>query len=156
MKKSQSHASHPAFHTLLAKPANDAYYRGSGPLKCNQRRERRGKHRGRPELHGVDSERERVTMYRRFVVVGVAVVLSLGASTVLAQCDCGPAVATYAPVAPSYTAYYAPTPYVTYYAPRPYVAYYPTVRPHVTYYAPVVRPYAAYYRVPRRAVYWGW
>lgn len=85
-------------------------------------------------------------MFSRFVVVGVAVVLSFSASTVLAQCGCGPVVTTYAPVAPNYTTYYAPTPYVAYYAPTPYVSYY----------APVVRPYVAYYRVPRWSFYWGW
>jgi hypothetical protein len=93
-------------------------------------------------------------MYRRFVAVGVAVVLTLSASTVLAQCGCGPVVTTYAP---SYTAYYAPTPYVAYYAsPTPYVTYYRPVTPYVTYYAPVVRPYVTYYRMPRWSFYWGW
>jgi hypothetical protein len=96
-------------------------------------------------------------MYRRFVVVGVAVVLSLSAATVLAQCGCGPVVTTYAPVAPSYTTYYAPTPHVTYYAPAaPCVTYYAPPTRYVTYYAPVARPYVAYYRMPRWSFYWGW
>ena len=95
-------------------------------------------------------------MYRRFVAVGVAVVVSLSAATVLGQCGCGPVTATYAPVAPSYTTYYAPTPYVTYYAPpAPYVTHYAPARPYVTYYAPRVRPYVTYYRMPRWGVYWG-
>ena len=95
-------------------------------------------------------------MYRRFVAVGVAVVVSLSAATVLGQCGCGPVTAAYAPVAPSYTTYYAPTPYATYYVPpAPYVTHYAPVRPYVTYYAPRVRPYVTYYRMPRWGVYWG-
>ena len=103
-------------------------------------------------------------MYRQFIVVGVAVVLSLSASTVLAQCGCGPAVTKYAPVVPSYTTYYAAAPYVTYYAApapsvvyyapvAPYVTYYAPATPYVTYYAPVARPYVAYYGVPGWSVY---
>ena len=70
------------------------------------------------------------------------------------SCGCGPVVTTYAP---SYTTYYAPTPYVTYYAsPKPYVTYYRPVTPYVTYYGPVVRPYVTYYRMPRWSFYWGW
>jgi len=86
-------------------------------------------------------------MYKRLVVLSVAVVVGLIASTVLAQCSCG-AAQTYAPVVPSYVTYYAPATYVTSYMPAtPQVAYYaPVARPYVTtYYAQVARPYAAYY-----------
>ena len=106
-------------------------------------------------------------MYKQFIALAVAVVMSLSASTVLAQCNCGPVATTPAPVVPSpltysapasHVTYYAPpTPHVTYYAPpRPHVAYYaPPIapRPYVTYYAPPVRPYVAYYGAPGWSVF---
>lgn len=98
-------------------------------------------------------------MYRPFVVVAVALVLGLIASEASAQCGCS-ATTVYTPVAPSYSAYYAPA--VTYYAPRPTVTYYAPVTPRVSYYtpyrayyAPVVRPYSVYYYgVPRWRPFW--
>jgi len=98
-------------------------------------------------------------MYRPFVVIAAALVLSWTASAALAQCGCG-ATTVYTPVAPSYTAYYAPA--VTYYAPTPAVTYYAPVTPQVTYYtpyttyyAPVVPPYRGYYYgVPRSRLFW--
>ncbi len=61
-------------------------------------------------------------MNRSLVGVAAAVVCLLGVSTALAQCSCGTAQVTYAPVAADYTTYYAPT--VAYYAPTPQVSYY--------------------------------
>jgi len=100
-------------------------------------------------------------MYRPFVVIAAALVLSWTASAALAQCGCG-ATTVYTPVAPSYTAYYAPA--VTYYAPTPAVTYYAPVTPQVTYYAPVTpqvtyyTPYTTYYAPvvpPYRGYYYG-
>jgi hypothetical protein len=82
-------------------------------------------------------------MYKRCVAIVVAAVFLLSASTALAQCGCGP---VYAPAAPSYTTYYAPT--VSYYAPAPHVTYYAPATPYVTYAAPVVQPYVSYYAAP--------
>jgi hypothetical protein len=82
-------------------------------------------------------------MYKRLAVVAVAVVLSLGASPVLAQCGCGSVPTTYSPAASSYTTYYTST--VTYYPPASYVTYYTPATPQVAYYAPVAQPYTTYY-----------
>jgi hypothetical protein len=93
-------------------------------------------------------------MYGRFVVLSVAVGLSLIASTVLAQCGCDSTQTTYTPVVPSYATndtpavtYYPTTQYATYYTPAtPQAAYYaPAPQPYTTYYAPVAQPYAANY-----------
>ena len=100
-------------------------------------------------------------MYRQCAVLAVAIVIGLIASTVLAQCNCGPVATTPAPVVPSPATYSAPashvthyspvTPHITYYAapavPTPHVTYYAPPRPHVTYYAPP-RPHVAYYAPP--------
>ncbi len=85
----------------------------------------------------------------------------LAASTVFAQCGCGATTTTYMPVAPTYTAYYAPAtvyypaetytscyvPTTTYYAPEVYTSYY---TPATTYYAPAA--YTSYY-TPTTAYY---
>jgi len=81
-------------------------------------------------------------MFQRWVPVVAAVVLSLIASTALAECGCGPAVTTYAPAAGNYTLSY--TPAVTYVAPESYVAYSAPAASYVSYYAPAVQPYVAY------------
>lgn len=96
-------------------------------------------------------------MYRGYIAVGVALMVSLSAVTALGQCGYS-IVPTYAPVAPVYNTYYAPAPHVSYYAPSPYVTHYAPVRPYVgVYYAPRVRPYVSYYRGTRwGGVYIGW
>lgn len=101
-------------------------------------------------------------MYKRFAVVAVAVVLSLGTSTLLAQCGCGFAPTTYSPT----IAYYAPAPQVTCYAPAtPRVTYYapvaqtqvayctPAAQSCVTSYAPAAQPVVAYYGVAGVSIY---
>jgi hypothetical protein len=102
-------------------------------------------------------------MYKRLVIVAVAVAACLSASTLVAQCGCEPAV-SYAPAYTTYYAapqavYYAPaTPYVSYYAPSAptYTSYYAPAYP--TYYAsPYVSYYSPYYVAPRYRVWrWGW
>jgi hypothetical protein len=103
-------------------------------------------------------------MCRRLVLVAIAVVISLFASSVFAQCGCGSVGTTYAPVAPSYSAYYpstvtyyapaqqtayAPAESVAYYAPAtPQVTYYAPATPQVTYYAPAAPSYTTYYAAP--------
>jgi hypothetical protein len=117
----------------------------------------------------------------RRLVIAIAVGVSLSGSTLLAQCGCGAVETGYAPMAPSYSAYYpstvtyyspapqvtyapaAPvtyyspvTPQVTYYAPAPtYTTFYasPTVQPYATYYAPAVQPTVVYYGYAGRSVF---
>lgn len=103
-------------------------------------------------------------MYRRLLLLSVPIGLNLIPATVLAQCACSSAQATYASVVPSYTtdytpavtyyapsmprvAYYAPPAQVgtTYYAPAPYVTYYSPATPQVVYYAPSAQAATTYY-----------
>jgi hypothetical protein len=88
-------------------------------------------------------------MCKRFLIAAVAIVLTLIASTLFAQCGCG--VPAYTAPAVSYSAYYAPA--VTYtaayepvaaYYPAPYVANYTPVTTYYTPYTTYSTPYAAY------------
>jgi len=79
-------------------------------------------------------------MCKRFLIAAAAVVLTLSASTLFAQCACG--TAAYAP-AVAYSAYYAPA--VTYYSPAPYVSYYAPVTTYYTPYSTYYTPYTTYY-----------
>lgn len=103
-------------------------------------------------------------MCKRFVVLLVAVGLSLITSTVVAQCGCSSVQTTCAPDVPSCTANYMPR--ATYYPPAPYVTYNTSATPQVAYYAPAaqaqpyamryvpaVQPYVAYYGVAGRSLY---
>lgn len=99
-------------------------------------------------------------MRKQRVVLSVAAGLSLMTSAALAQCGCGTAQPSYAPVAPTYATYYAPTycsraPNVTYNATAaPQRAYYaPVAQPYTTYYTPMAQPYAVYYGSAGRSIY---
>ena len=99
-------------------------------------------------------------MFKRFVVVAIAVVLSLCVSTALAQCGCGAVPAAYSPGLPSYATNYAPATVTTRLRPRspimrqsaPRVTYYaPVMPPRAAYYAPVAQSYVTYYSPAGRA-----
>ena len=113
------------------------------------------------------------SVHHRFLTLTI-VALVLSGSVAFADCGCS-SPPVYAPVAASYSSYYAPTvvdyapaSYVSYYAPpaayvpAPTVSYYAPARSYVTYYSPYVAysPAVAYapavvpYRVSYGALGW--
>ncbi len=78
-------------------------------------------------------------MFRRFVAIAAAAVMSATTSIALAQCNCGGPVTSYVPDVPSCTTHCAPA--VVHYASAPRTTYLAPAAPHVTYYVPVAQPY---------------